>query len=77
MLFIYTKFHENGLQKFSNYRADTISILTYIKGHNSDKNVELRFSISAHRLMILYICLKLHENIFDGFKVIKRTQFPY
>ena len=26
-------------------------------------------------LYLVYICIKFHENIFDGIKVIKRTQF--
>ena len=25
--------------------------------------------------MMLYICIKFHENILDGIKVIERTQF--
>ena len=30
---------------------------------------------SAHRLMMVYICAKFHENILDGIKVIERTRF--
>ena len=30
---------------------------------------------SAHRLMVIYICTKFHENILDGIKVIERTHF--
>ena len=38
----------------------------------------LRFLFSAHGLMMLYICLfKVQENIFDGFKFIEWTRFPY
>ena len=29
--------------------------------------------ISAHRLVMLYICAKLHEIILNGIKVIERT----
>ena len=27
--------------------------------------------------MILYICIKFHENILNCFKVTEQTQFPY
>ena len=30
---------------------------------------------SAHRLIMVYICTKFHENILDGIKVIERTRF--
>ena len=44
------------------------------KGHNFVKMlVELRFLFSAHRLMMIYICTKFHENILDGIKVKERT----
>ena len=33
--------------------------------------------ISARRLVMLYICAKLHEIILNGIKVIERTQFLY
>ena len=33
------------------------------------------FFFSAHRLMMVYICIKFHENVLDGIKVIERTQF--
>ena len=39
------------------------------------RNPELRFLRSAHRLMLLYICVKLHENIANGFGVTERTRF--
>ena len=31
--------------------------------------MELRFLFSAHRLMVVYICTKFHENILNGIKV--------
>ena len=49
------------------------------KGGNCIKNVggvtvePLLFS--AHRLIMVYICTKYHENILDGIKVIERTQY--
>ena len=46
------------------------------KGHNSGKMyVDLWFFFSAHRLMMVYICTKFHENILKGIKVIERTRF--
>ena len=33
--------------------------------------------ISADRLVMLYICVKFHEIILNGIKVIERTQFLY
>ena len=35
---------------------------------------DLRFLCSAHRLMMLYISMKFHENILNGFQVIEQTQ---
>ena len=37
------------------------------KGHNSVKNVDgVTFLFSAHRLIMVHICAKFHENILDG-----------
>ena len=45
-----------------------------LKGHNSVKMyVELWFLFSAHRLIMVYISTKFHENILHGIKVIERT----
>ena len=33
--------------------------------------MELQFLFSAHRLMMVYICTKFHENILNGIKVIE------
>ena len=35
---------------------------------------ELQFICSAHHLIVLYICVKFHENISDGISVMERTQ---
>ena len=34
---------------------------------------ELWFLCSAHRLMMLYISMKFHENILNGFQVLEQT----
>ena len=46
------------------------------KGHNSVNNVGgVTILFSAHRLIMVYICTKFHENIPDGIKFIERTRF--
>ena len=35
---------------------------------------ELGFMCSAHRLIVLYICVKIHENISDSIRLMMRTQ---
>ena len=34
---------------------------------------ELRFMCSAHRFMVFNVCVKFHENMSSGFKVMERT----
>ena len=34
---------------------------------------ELQFMCSALRLMVFNICVKFHENMLSGFKVMERT----
>ena len=34
----------------------------------------LRFMCSAHRLIVIYICLEFRENVLYGFQLIERTQ---
>ena len=35
---------------------------------------ELQFLCSARRLMVFNICVKFHENMSSGFKVMERTR---
>ena len=35
---------------------------------------ELRFMCSARRLIVFDVCVKFHENMSNGFKVMERTQ---
>ena len=35
---------------------------------------ELRFMCSAHRLMVFNICVKFHETMSSGFKVMERAR---
>ena len=65
------KFHEGTLNDLS-YTADTTILQNLLfsisKGHNSKiHNPEVQFLCPARRLMLLYICVKFHENISNGF----------
>ena len=65
-------------QRYLSYRADMIFIEKISKGHNSVKTVDgvtVLFFFYVHRLMVVYICTKFHENILDGIKVLERTRF--
>ena len=35
---------------------------------------ELRFMCSARRLMVFNVCVKFHENVSSGFKVMEQTR---
>ena len=35
---------------------------------------ELRFMFSARRLMVFNVCVKFHENMSSGFKVMEQTR---
>ena len=35
---------------------------------------ELRFMFSARQLIMFNVCVKFHENMSSGFKVMERTQ---
>ena len=35
---------------------------------------ELQFMCSARHLMVSNVCVKFHENMLSGFKVMERTQ---
>ena len=38
------------------------------------ENPELQFICSARRLMVFNVCVKFHENMSSGFKVMERTR---
>ena len=77
MIYICTKFHENifmglKLQSRNDFHRKSLKV------HNSAKSVvELQLLFSAQRLMVIYICTKFRENIFDGIKIIERTGFSF
>ena len=47
----------------------------YSKGNNSkSRKTRVRVMFSACRLMVFNICVKFHENMSSGFKVMERTR---
>ena len=80
MSYICSKFQNNN-SGFKNYKLDAISILKFIKGHNSIKkgglvtilvfcsNIPKSFRVN------LYICTKFHENFFNCIKVTDKKQW--
>ena len=38
------------------------------------EKTELRFMCSARRLMVFNVCVKFHENMLSGSKVLERTR---
>ena len=38
------------------------------------RKTELRFMCSARRLMVFNVCVKFHENMSSGFKVMERIR---
>ena len=67
------------LKRFLRYRADTC--MEEMTIFNIQRAItlkvgkqELRFMCSACHLMVFNICVKFHENISSGFKVMERAQ---
>ena len=56
--------------RFQSYGADTKIVNTQRAITPKVQNPELRFICSAGRLMVFNICVKFHENMSSGFKVI-------
>ena len=47
----------------------------YTKNNNFKRGKpELQFMCSARRLMVFNVCVKFHENMSRGFKVMERTR---
>ena len=76
MLYISIKFHENILEGFEIIEQTGNDSCQISKGNNS-QNVLTRVMVlwSALHLMMHYISMKFHENIFNGFQVTEQTQF--
>ena len=74
------KYSWKYLERFLSYRATwTYPKIYYFQFQRAITpkmcNPELSFMHSACRLMLLYICVKFHENISNGFWVKERTPF--
>ena len=76
MFYISMKFHENFLNGFQVIERIQKNHCQIAKGNNS-KNMLKRAIVllAAHGLMMLYISIKLHENILNYFQVIELTRF--
>ena len=56
------------------YGADTKIVNTQRAITPKAGKQELQFMCSARRLMVFNICVKFHENMSSGFKVMERTR---
>ena len=56
------------------YGADTKIISTQRAITPKAGKPQLRFMCSAYRLMVFNVCVKFHENMSSGFKVMEWTQ---
>ena len=61
-------------QALLKYGADTKIVNTQRAITPKVGKPELRFLCSACRLMVFNVCVKFHENMSSGFKVIERTR---
>ena len=75
--YISMKFHENILNGFSSYRADTKLPLWNFKGELL-QTIKIRVMflvfLCSCCLMILYISTKFHENVLNNFQVMERKR---
>ena len=70
---ICVKFQENVSSSFK-LMERTQKLLTHKRAITPKVGkLELRFMSSACRLMVLNICVKFHENMSSGFKVMEQT----
>ena len=75
VVYICIKFHENILGGIKFIQRTQFSLEKFQRGIIQYKMyMELQFFFFAHYLMVVYICTKFHENIFNGIKVIERTR---
>ena len=71
------KFHENmssGFKVIERTRKLLKIVNTKREITPKVENPELRSMCSAHRLMVFNVCVKFHENMSSGFKVMERTR---
>ena len=68
------KFHENMSSGFKVMERTRKIVNTKRAITQKVEEPELRFMCSAHRLMVFNVCMKFHENMSMGFKVMERTR---
>ena len=60
-------------QAVLSYGADTKIVNTQRAITSKVVKPDLWFMFSARRLMVFNVCVKFHENMSSGFKLMKRT----
>ena len=68
------KFHENVSSGFKVMERTRKIVYTKRAITLKVDEPELRFMCSACRLMVFNVCVKFHENMSSGFKVMERTR---
>ena len=79
VLYICEKFHQNiwiGFQLTERTRVYSLNCWFNVQRALTPKIAKpvLLFMCSAHRLIVLYICVKFCENISNGFQLTERTR---
>ena len=74
MFNVYVKFHENMSSSFKVMERTRKYVNTQRAITPKVGKPELRFVCSACRLMVFIVCVKFHENMSSGFKVMERTR---
>ena len=68
------KFHKKYVKQLISYGADTNIVNTQRAITPKVGKPELRFMCSTRCLMVFNVCVKFHENMSSGFKVMERTR---
>ena len=68
------KFHENMSSGFKVMERTRKIVNTQRAITQKVEKPELRVMCSARRLMVFNVCVKFHENMSSGFKVMERTR---
>ena len=68
------KFHENVSSGFKVMERTPKIVNTQRAITKKVEEPELRFMCSARLLMVFKVCVKFHENMSSGFKVMERTR---
>ena len=71
---ICVKFHENMSSGFKVMERTRKTVNTQRAITPKVGKSELRFMCSARRLMVFNVCMKFHENMSMGFKVMEQTR---